>query len=413
MFWWVLLGYPDAFELGKDEFFPRPGQVVKYYREQKMNEKGKAWTQQDLAKVLGISIQSVGETENRDVGMSYERRQFLSKLFDIPPILLGIVSTEEINLLVAQHHQTNKVAVISTPSYTGRKLVIDPQEYNDQLATYWQTHYSATAANTIAEMFIKLDTLYRELPHARDGQDKIQTLLCKYHHLISRIFFDQHMHEEAIVHLDKALFFAEALMNEELIALTFKRRGWIRPYIDDIDNAVDDFEKARKYKKLPYNLACSILMEAGNVAAHEKSADTEKYDKAIALIDKGGNMIRSAPDEPDSHFLKVQLNDYYYHKAATLIKAGRNRDALEEIKLINNHYTPRGQITTGILQAQAYFNRGKYPHAASVAQHALEIAQEIKSEVNIARIRKIFYQLRESPYKDSSDVARLDYLLST
>jgi hypothetical protein len=43
MVWWVDLGYPP-FEEGKDGF-PRTGQVVKHYRENKMNDTGNAWTQ--------------------------------------------------------------------------------------------------------------------------------------------------------------------------------------------------------------------------------------------------------------------------------------------------------------------------------------------------------------------------------
>ena len=64
-----------------------------------------------------------------------------------------------------------------------------------------------------------------------------------------------------------------------------------------------------------------------------------------------------------------------------------------------------------ILQAQAYTNRGKYEQAAGLLEVALETAQEVHSEINIARIETLFRQLQQSPYKQSPDVARLDYLL--
>lgn len=63
MSWWVELGYP-LFEVGKSGF-PRAGQVVKYYRERKMDDKGRSWTQKALAKVLGITENAVRDREQR------------------------------------------------------------------------------------------------------------------------------------------------------------------------------------------------------------------------------------------------------------------------------------------------------------------------------------------------------------
>src|SRR5436305_5797369 len=42
MFWWVELGYPNAFEMGKGGF-PKAGQVIKYYREKTMDHEGKPY----------------------------------------------------------------------------------------------------------------------------------------------------------------------------------------------------------------------------------------------------------------------------------------------------------------------------------------------------------------------------------
>jgi transcriptional regulator with XRE-family HTH domain len=96
MYWWTLLGYP-AFEPRADGLLPRPGQVVKYFREKKMNSKGKAWTQRELARALGITEAMVRNIENRDIGLDYERREFLSKLLNIPPVLLGVAMENEID----------------------------------------------------------------------------------------------------------------------------------------------------------------------------------------------------------------------------------------------------------------------------------------------------------------------------
>ena len=48
---------------------------------------------------------------------------------------------------------------------------------------------------------------------------------------------------------------------------------------------------------------------------------------------------------------------------------------------------------------------------APLLESALTTALEVNSEASIARIVKLFQQLQKSPYKDSPDVARIDYLL--
>jgi hypothetical protein len=58
MCWWSELGYP-SFEEGKGGF-PRTGQVVKHYRENKMDDAGRAWTQKRLAEVLDVTEKTNG-----------------------------------------------------------------------------------------------------------------------------------------------------------------------------------------------------------------------------------------------------------------------------------------------------------------------------------------------------------------
>jgi hypothetical protein len=64
-----------------------------------------------------------------------------------------------------------------------------------------------------------------------------------------------------------------------------------------------------------------------------------------------------------------------------------------------------------ILQAQAYYNRGKYDFAASYAETGLVVAQTLNSVVNIARVEAIHSQLLQGPYAKSVDVAKLGHQL--
>jgi transcriptional regulator with XRE-family HTH domain len=176
--WWVELGYP-VFETGKDGFFPRTGQVIKHYRALKADHKDKPWTQRLLAQTLGLTDQAIWDLENRDIGMDFERRQFLSDLFLIPPVLLGIITVEEINKRVEEHRAAYPTTpVVSTASRITRKLRLHVQEYTALLEDYWTTFISDPVHLCMTNVFSSMDALYRELPHVRDKKP-IQELLCR------------------------------------------------------------------------------------------------------------------------------------------------------------------------------------------------------------------------------------------
>lgn len=90
----ALQAFP-SFYLGPDGF-PLPGQVIRHYRQKKLKENGKAWTQRDLALKLGKQELAIREMELRDTGLQdIARRRFLAELLAIPPELLGLATAPE------------------------------------------------------------------------------------------------------------------------------------------------------------------------------------------------------------------------------------------------------------------------------------------------------------------------------
>jgi tetratricopeptide (TPR) repeat protein len=409
--WWVELGY-HAFDLGKDGFFPRTGQVIKHYRALKADQKGKAWTQRLLAQTLGLTDQAVWDLENRDIGMDFERRQFLSDLFAIPPVLLGIITTREIDKMVEEHRAAHKASpVVSTASRITRKLLIDVQEYTTLLEDYWTTFISDPARVRLPNVFLSIDALYRELPHVRDKKP-IYELLCRYHDFVANVLRDQQKYEEAIEHCEKGLRLAKRLNKDEIKALVLYEWGYTLWVADRFDEAVQKYEEARRYEqKLPCNLKGCLLLDTG-CASGEVAQTKEQKREVIALVDRVGNIVRGNWKEEDPFFLKLNLDRYYLARSTSLLAIGRNRDAINELKLVKGGPEhPRRQAYSDILQAQAHTNLGEYELGVGLAESGLVVARQISSEVHIARVEKIHRQLKESPYKDSSDVARLDYLL--
>jgi tetratricopeptide (TPR) repeat protein/DNA-binding XRE family transcriptional regulator len=418
MFWWVELGYPDAFEMGKGGF-PKAGQVIKYYREKTMDHEGKPYTQAYLAKVLGISDHAVREIENKEVGIDYDRRQFLTKLFNIPPILLGVVTIEQINELLAERGVSpfivSPVEPSRSPSHiNARKDAINSEEYDTLLTRLWESDpYSGTAFGDIALAQLAIDAFYHELPHVTAEElPHLYKLLCGYHQFVGNTLRDQEDYAGAVVHLNKALRFAELLENNHLRALVLHRKAIALEEAGDMVNAALAYQQAHQLEgELPLTINGAITLHSGLVGAISATTQKQK-DDAINLCDVGGNLIRSNQSKDDPHFLKLNLDRYHLNKGSALIAIGRNKDAIHELKLVRcGSKQIRRKAYCGILEAQAYTNLGKYDRAAGLAEFALLIAQQINSKVNIARVVRIFQQLQQSSYKKSPDVARLEYLL--
>jgi transcriptional regulator with XRE-family HTH domain len=409
--WWTELGYP-AFAPGCDGLFPRAGQVIKHFRGLKLDQKGKPWTQRLLAQTLGLTDQAVWDLENRDIGMDFDRRQFLSDLFAIPPVLLGIITVEEINQMIEEHRAAQKAPpVVSTVPHISHQSLIDIQEYTALLEDSWTTFISAPAHLSMTNVDFHMDALYRETPHVREKKP-LQELLCRYHDFVANVLCDQQEYDAALSHCNKALRLATWRNSDQLLALALTASGNVLWETDHLTEALHKYEKARRYEqRLPNNLRGSLLLDTGRAGA-QAAQTPEKKREAIALIDRAGSLVRSGEIEDDPYFLHFNLDRYHLTRAFSLIAIGWNKDALNELKLVEaSPKHPRRQALYYIYQAQAILNLGEYDGVVSPAEAGLLVAQEINSKSTIARAEKLYRQLKESPYKDSSDVARLEYLL--
>lgn len=91
---WTEQDFP-AFDVGSDGF-PRPGQVVRHFRQVKLKDDGRPWTQRDLARALGKQELAIRDMELRDAGLNdIARRRLLSELLDIPSVLFGLATVPE------------------------------------------------------------------------------------------------------------------------------------------------------------------------------------------------------------------------------------------------------------------------------------------------------------------------------
>ena len=378
-----------------------------------MDKDGKPWSQRRLANALGIETnQAVWNLENRDTELDIERRRFLCDLFGIPPILLGIISQDEIDKLVEQRRKVQSgIVVVETAVSTSHKLLIDVEEYRVLLESFWQTFLNNPALISATNIALCIDALDRELPLVTDKKP-LQELLCRFHDLVANILCDQHKYHEAMVHLEKASSFAEMLKSDELKVLVLYNYGYALWLAGRFDKALEKYEAARCYEqRLPGSLRDSLLLDGGRTESLVAETPDER-DAAITLVDRVGNSLRSKGIEEDPYFLGLNLDRYHLTRSTSLIAVGRNRDAIEELKNVKaGPERPRRQAYHDICRAQAHANLGEYSEAASFAVSGLVIAQKINSVRNIARVERMYRKFPLGLFKHDDDVARLEYLL--
>ena len=405
--WWISMGYPE-FEAGEDGF-PRPGQVTKHYRYLKKRGDGQPWTQRDLAYVLGISENEVRNMENRDRGFSLERRRFLAHLLNIPPILLGVVTLEQIEQMLAQQQAALPTRAIAST----KRVMVDLEQCRQALTGYWEANHAHSAQQAIPDMRNWIALLNDELPFVT-GKEKRERyeLLISYHRLIANILRDYLSFDDAVAHLNIALELAKVGESKELQALILHSRALTLQEQGNLDAArVDGAQALSLVRSHPASpLYGTIALEAGHIQA-KTARDEADRTKALKTIDEAESLARAGYSE-DLHFLKLDEVRYHLSRGSALIAIGWNKDAITELSMVeDNPAALRRSAYRDILLAQAYASKGDYAYAAALAAPALQTVKEINSQVNITRVAALYARLKNSPFKNDPEVERLAWLL--
>ncbi len=412
--WWISMGYPE-FEAGEDGF-PRPGQVTKHYRYLKKRGDGQPWTQRDLAYVLGISENEVRNMENRDRGFSLERRRFLAHLLNIPPILLGVVTLEQIEQMLAQQQAALPTRAIAST----KRVLVDLEQCRQALTGYWEANHAHTAQDAIPDIHSWIALINKELSFMSAGQQKAERyeLLTDFYQLLGLMLRDRQSFQEAMPYLDEAVEMAKLIGDKELLALTLDRRGsvWLDQGMALNDSqalqaAARDYQEALALEKhLSPSIFGALLLRGGHALARIAQSEKERT-KALTLMDQAGRIIRNG-DIDNPHGLRLDITRYHIDKGAALIVLGHPKDAISELSLVADDPTiKRRSAYRDILLAQAYASKGDYAYAAALAAPALQTVKEINSQVNITRVAALYARLKNSPFKNDPEVERLAWLL--
>lgn len=416
-FWWIRMGYPSF--TPDQRGFPCPGQVAQYYREHTLKDDGTSWTQADLSKVLGITVKAISEMENKSAGMdSIERRRILVDLFNIPPILMGIVTIDDISQIQSQQNSLPPKIPTKQSSIPTKKILLDANEYQVALESYWELDDKLTTMQTTKEILTRIDAIYKTIPFVNSRQeDTLKTLLCHYHLLMGMITCDQQDFDTSLGNRNRAIYLAKKIGDNRLYAAALRLGG--ETYLDKwealsnphaLTNALQYFDAACSLEHaMGPQLRAAVLLSAGHAHALAATCEVEKI-QALRMIDQGGSIVRQGLVENEGYFLKLSKDRYHIVKGSALIAAGTPTDAVDELALLQKDPGPgliRRHVYGDILQAQAYAHKKCYPVATSIAYDTLLVAQKINSSMNIERIMQIYHDLKQSPYGKNPEVARL------
>ncbi|MBV9022110.1 MAG: hypothetical protein JOZ71_15535 [Ktedonobacteraceae bacterium] len=426
--WWEQEGY-SPFEAGPDGY-PRPGQVIRWYRERKMKTladgRHKPWTQADLAQACDppISEESVNRMERQNKGLdSMKRREALSFMLSIPPALLGLDGlSHEVGMplsLPAIHLPTLKVDTALLQTYRSKQT---------RLFTGYYTHDGQEA---LSEVSWWISHLHEEVLPVASGANLLEALAIEslYHDFIMNVAHQQRDDETALSHVNASLSLAQGAGNEEAIAVALLRRASALQGQSLISEAKQDIDGALLHLKRAANpsliVVGAVRTRAGLIHAQAAQTETEMT-IAFGLLDQAERVAQVKELGEDTYFLKFDRGNYHLIRATALMVKKSPvglRDALDEAERFIPPDLTRRHLSIAIVRAQGLLKQatqsssplGKeqcYYEATVLATEALDVAQQIKSRLNRDRIEQLYEQIKASTFGEDPAVVRLGWKLS-
>jgi hypothetical protein len=350
------------------------------------------------------------------------RRRVIADLLGIPYVLLGLSEALVKAPLVTDMPEPEKVA--ETPRVPKRETLIAAilTEHEQVLTSYVRGYYHRHGQAALSEVTRVTQEISLWLPRAQEHtRQRGITLISRYHQFGTNIAREQQQYDLAITHANKAMEHAEAAHtikpDSDLMALASYRRG-AASFEQELtrSNQSTDYRDAVSFIDIAFSYAQSaiplmndlISLEWGLIHAYVATSEKEKTLVRERLIDAYSS-ASEYKEENDVYSLKYNPSWYHLTYAEALIALGDYTEAIgalddaEELTPLN---LPRRFAYIDALRAMAHLGLGEFEEAVRYAKDALIESKAVKSEFNIARIAKIYRQLRER-YKHSGELTEL------
>ncbi len=452
VYYWGEGGQYGPFEIqqeGEWAGWPDAGQVMRYFRRKA------GLTAKALGVLYGEAVNPDGspvterqifrmELENK-VPVDINRRRLIARLLNIPPVLFGLATLEEITL----EPQPRAAPVNTTGQRRLARSAVDTTPYQSNVRTLWQLHDTGHAQDKLGQLYADIRDLESSEQQAQgDLRYHVQEILLGYQILATHIVRDQRQFKRAYYHANETVRVAKSMDDRDLIATALFTRGWthlewgmfgrieqgiFQVQQDKLNAAIRDFEEAlhlfpaqNSNEGMHPQLLGNLLMQL--------------YRARIALATSKGERVHApfliAMDDVADTAGKEIINDLYtrilvrgqqgnwrkvsylFSRAMSFIAAGLSGKALQELNALENlterawrRDETRALAWQDIVKANVYMGLEEYGEATKYARQALLACQDINSITNTAIITDIHGRLLRTRYRTSSDVKELGEIL--
>ncbi len=440
----------DEQETGEWAGWPNFGQVLRYFREKAGMTPaefaalyGKE-TKPNEAPLSGRQVTRM-ECENQ-VPANIDRRKLIARLLNIPPVLFGLATLE--NVTLRPHPQVAGASTVVGHS-TLPKVTVDTIQYQHNIRNFLILH----STSQVQSEFNKVDADIRDLESLEaqsrgDLQNHVREILFSYYLLAAKVVRDQRNYSLSHQYANHAVRVAKCLQDTDLIATaTYTRgrthlelgmggtlkRGVFEIHISEIEKAIRDFEDAKKAaentdKKLHPQLIGLIdtrLSRAYAVRSIHRG-EKEPPPEAITLLESTEDKADSQhiTDPYERHLLTGSIigfvrGSHHVDKARGLVVMGKPDAALEELTALESLHNGRiGQQYTrnyawiDTVAAYIYLELEEFDEAIERAKRSLIAFSDVNSLSCITSIIDIHGRLVRSPYKAERDVSELGEMVN-
>jgi len=420
--------------------WPNAGEVVRHYRT------AAHMSLTDLARKYGeatkttVSKQWISQMErSNEVPTDITRRQTLVKILQIPPILLGLGSLEQIRFAGSETISETK---IQAPVILKQRASRDLSLYEAQIRAFWLLSETSQAHDVLKDMIISIQQL-EELEKQSSGayQRALRELLYSYYRLVTRVHRDLLNLPTALYYANQTIRVTNCLERKDLLANAFFMRGFvqfiwglrgkdaafgiIRPQREKCIKALQDFELA--FPLARPQVKGLLQLEMSRLLAHLSSS---AIDTTIALktMDQAEKLVGSSSKRADAYttivldYMANGLDEegYLLGRAVTFNSLGYHSHALETLDAVDrldrkkrrSKDQTRHYAWLDVVQARTYLGLKEYYIATDRIINAFLVYEDLDSLTNMAFVHDVYDLLCASPYRENVEVKMLGQMLT-
>jgi transcriptional regulator with XRE-family HTH domain len=416
MLFWGDKDQYGPFTVQKDGW-PNAGEIIRHYR------KSRKMSAKELARRYG---ESIGEPvtarwilkmeQQNKIPADITRRRALATILNIPPVLLGLASLDQLARV-----PTHSVETHSAPMTVKSATLVDITKFEQQIRVYWLLSYAGE--ESLEDIVADINDL-EQFEHQSNGQfqRRARLILNGYYQLASDITRHQGNFTVAWTYANQAVRVTKLIGLNDFLAAALYRRGYVNlewgiwgnsvklgnmnaePDRAKIEAALSDFEESLLHARPQLKGAIWLELSRAEGILQNPSLTLRLSSQAEDMIGVSGTIA----DPLEQILVEGALNSlsqgmYLLGRAASFIVIGHTTSAIEVLddldELKNGQGIARNQARrlayADTLRAEASLGTKDYFTAATRAVSALETFREIDTVERIAWINSIHSRLVE------------------